>query len=42
MPVENPSSVKKALTALEQAELITRRGTALVVAGPFLAAWLRD
>jgi uncharacterized protein len=37
----NPSSVKKALTALERAELVTRRGTTLVVADPFLAAWLR-
>lgn len=37
----NPSSVKKALDVLEEAELISRRGRTLVVADPFLAAWLR-
>lgn len=37
----NASSVKKALDALAQAELVARRGTELVVADPFFAAWLR-
>lgn len=38
----NPSSVKKALDVLEEAELVTRRERSLVVADPFFAAWLRD
>jgi uncharacterized protein len=37
----NPSSVKKALDALEAAELVVRRGEVSVVADPFFAAWLR-
>jgi hypothetical protein len=37
----NSSSVKKALDVLEDAELIARRGTTLVVADPFFTAWLR-
>ncbi len=37
----NPSSVKKALNVLEEAGLVARRGTTIVVADPFLAAWLR-
>lgn len=37
----NSSSVKKALDVLEEAELVARRGTTLVVADPFFAAWLR-
>lgn len=37
----NPSSVKKALDVLEEAELVARREAALVVADPFFAAWLR-
>jgi len=37
----NPSSGKKALGVLEEADLIARRGSALVVADPFFAAWLR-
>ena len=37
----NPSSVKKALDVLQDGELIARRGRTLVVADPFLAAWLR-
>ncbi|MGH2879954.1 MAG: AAA family ATPase [Solirubrobacteraceae bacterium] len=37
----NPSSVRKALDALRAAELIASRGKTLVVADPFLAAWLR-
>ncbi len=38
----NASSVKKALDSLRAAELVTARGRALVVADPFLAAWLRS
>jgi hypothetical protein len=37
----NHSSVRKALTALEHYELVTRRAGRLAVADPFLAAWLR-
>jgi hypothetical protein len=37
----NPSSVRKALDALRAGELVANRGKALVVADPFLAAWLR-
>lgn len=38
----NASSVKKALDSLRTAELVTVREGALVVADPFLAAWLRS
>jgi uncharacterized protein len=37
----NPSSVKKSLVVLEQAELVARRAGAVAVADPFFAAWLR-
>lgn len=37
----NPSSVKKALRALEDAELVAQRGRIVVVADPFFLAWLR-
>lgn len=37
----NASSVKKALTVLEDAELVARRDGVLVVSDPFFAAWLR-
>jgi hypothetical protein len=37
----NPSSVKKALNALQAADLVARREGTLVVADPFFAAWLR-
>jgi uncharacterized protein len=38
----NPSSVRKALVALEEAELVDRRAGLAVVADPFFAAWLRS
>jgi hypothetical protein len=38
----NPSSVRKALDALQTAELIANRGGTITLADPFLAAWLRD
>jgi hypothetical protein len=38
----NHSSVRKALTALENEELVIRRAGRLGVADPFLAAWLRN
>jgi uncharacterized protein len=37
----NPSSVKKALDVLRAAELVANRDKVVVVADPFLAAWLR-
>jgi uncharacterized protein len=36
----NPSSVSKAISALRAAELVANRDKTLVVADPFLAAWL--
>ncbi len=38
----NASSVRRALNALEDAELVTRRETTVEVADPFFAAWLRN
>lgn len=37
----NASSVRRALDALEDRELVTRHGTTVEVADPFFAAWLR-
>ncbi len=37
----NPSSVKKTIDVLRAAELVANRDKAVVVADPFLAAWLR-
>jgi len=37
----NPSSVKRALRVLEEDELVARRDGLVVVADPFLGAWLR-
>jgi hypothetical protein len=37
----NPSSVRKAITALEQDELVVERTGGWMVADPFLAEWLR-